>query len=152
MNDLRFIFFTNERNIDFFSLTIKYFLKHVRDGEKVSVILNKITRTDLPYKDRVDYVNADVDFDDQGRHFGRSISKVTPQFKEKYLFLFLDDYFLVSDMNYNHLDKVIDIMDKKNVDCFSFEYRGGEESAETIPFDVDDDFLKNRNFSPLMAR
>lgn len=146
MNDIRFVFFTNEKNIDFFSLTLKYFLKHVKDGEKVSVILNKITRDDLPYNDKVEYLNADVNFDDQGRHFGRSISKVAAKFKEKYLFLFLDDYFLISNVNYIHLENVLNIMDRYDLDCFSFEYRGGEESSNTEPFDVDDGYLKDKLF------
>ena len=146
MEDLRFVFFTNEKNIDFFSLTLKYFLKHTKDNEKISVILNKITRTDLPYKDKVEYINAEVEFDDQGRHFGRSISKVSSQFREKYLFLFLDDYFLISDVNYEELNNVLNLMTKDNIDCFSFEYRGGEESVNTIPYDTDNEFLRGKLF------
>lgn len=144
MHDLRFIFFTNEKNIDFFSLTLKYFLKHVKDNENVSVILNRITKNDLPYKDKVQYIDAEVEFDDQGRHLGRSLGKIAPQFKEKYLFLFLDDYFLISDINYQELNDVINLMDKENVDCFSFEYRGGEESANTVPFITDYEPLKGK--------
>jgi hypothetical protein len=146
MEDLRFVFFTNEKNIDFLSLTLKYFLKHVKENEKISVILNKITKTDLPYEDKVEYMNANVDFDDHGKHFGKSIFKVASQFKEKYLFFFLDDYFLIKDINNNHLNSVIDMMNIENVDCFSFEYRGGEESVNTIPFNTNDDYLKEKLF------
>jgi len=143
MKDLRFVFFTNEKNINFFSLTLKYFLSHVKENEKISVILNKITQTDLPYKDKVEYIDADVDFDSQGKHLGESLSKITTQFKEKYLFLFLDDYFLISNVNYEHLDSVMEIIDKENIDCFSFEYMGAEEFLHSIPFDTDNKYLKN---------
>jgi len=146
MNDIRFVFFTNEKNIDFFSLTLKYFLKHVKDGEKISVILNNITRDDLPYNDKVEYLNANVDIDDHGRHLGRSIGKVAGNFKEKYIFLFLDDYFLISDVNYIHLKNLLNVIDKYDIDCFSFEHRYGEETSNTIPFDVGDEYLKGKLF------
>lgn len=146
MNDIRFVFFTNEKNIDFFTLTLKYFLKHVQDGEKISVILNNLTRNDLPYNDKVEYVNANIDFDDQGRHFGRSIAKVAGDFKEKYIFLFLDDYFLISNVNYTHLKSVLNLMDRYNIDCFSFEHRHAEESLHSKPFDVEDEYLKGKLF------
>ena len=146
MDDLRFVFFTNEKNIDFFALTLKYFLKHVKENEKISVILNKITRTDLPFINKVNYINADVDFNDLGVHFGESIGKVISQIKEKYVFLFLDDYFLIADTNYDELHTVIDMMDKYDVDCFSFEYRGAEDALNTIPFEVESEFFKQKLF------
>lgn len=146
MDDLRFVFFTNEKNIDFLSLTLKYFLKHSKENEKISVIVNKITKTDLPYKEKVEYFNANIEFDHLGHHFGKSLQKIISNFKESHLFLFLDDYFLIKDINYNQLSDLMTTIKKQNIDCFSFELRDAGVMLDTIPFYTDNETLKNNLF------
>lgn len=146
INDLRFVFFTNEKNIDFLSITLKYFLKHSKENEKVSVIVNKINRTDLPYKEKVEYLDANVEFDHLGHHFGKSLEKVIANFEESYLFLFLDDYFLIKDINYNQLSVLMDTIKKQNIDCFSFEFRDAAVMLDTLPFVTDNETLSNKLF------
>lgn len=122
MNRLRFVFFTNEKNIHLIELTLKYFFKHnTFNNVKVSVIVNNIKTNELPYKDKVEYLNGNTEFHPTGGHFAKSLINCLPLINEKYVFLFLDDYFFAADTKVIQLKEVLDLIECENIDYFGFE-------------------------------
>ena len=120
INDLRFVFFTNEKSTHLMELTLKYFFKHNTVGN-VSVIVNNITTDDLPHKERVEYLNGKADFSSDGGHFAKSLRNTLPLINEEYVFLFMDDYFFAADSKTDQLRSVLDLMKCENIDYFGFE-------------------------------
>jgi hypothetical protein len=122
LDNLRFVFYTNEHNLHLIELTLSYFFKHVNlTNPKVSVIANRLPDRPLPFSDKVSYLSGNVDFHYNGQHFAKTFLNTLPQITEKYIFFFCDDYFLVADLQSEHLNKTIELLDKHNVDYFGFD-------------------------------
>ena len=123
LDNLRFVFFTNENNVHLLKLTLKYFFKHTRlENIKVSVISNNYKKNQkLPFKNKVEYLNGNVLFSETGHHFGQSLKNTLPNIKEDYIFLFCDDYFFIDNTKINDLEKLMGFIVKENVDYFGFD-------------------------------
>lgn len=129
IDNLRFVFFTNENNTHLIELTLKYFFEYNNlENIKISVISNNYKdRSTLPFQDRVEYLSGDVGFCSGGGHFSESLKHTLSNIKEDYIFFFCDDYFFVSNTNFNDLKKVMNIVVNEDIDYFSFAETGCQE-------------------------
>ena len=160
IDNLRFIFFTNENNIHFVELTLKYFFKHNNlENIKVSVISNNYKNChNLPFKDKVEYLSGDVEFSYNGEHFSKSLKNTLPNIKEDYIFLFCDDYFFISDTKFNDLNKLMNFIVDEDVDYFGFDDIAGSEiydfkqyDKNNFPFPKENLYYRNNDYRYLYS-
>lgn len=129
LDDIRFIFYTNESNFGLGELCVKHFLMHNnREDLKVSLISNNFPHDNFQFSDRITYLNANVERKSDGSHFAQTMLSVLPEIKEKYLFYFCDDYFFVKETKYDDLRGILDMMD-----CDSVDYFGLDDIGEAKP-------------------
>lgn len=129
LDDIRFIFYTNESNFGLGELCVKHFLMHnKREDLKVSLISNNFPHDNFQFGDRVTYLNANVERKSDGSHFAQTMLSVLPEIKEKYVFYFCDDYFFVKETKYDDLREVLDMMD-----CDMIDYFGLDDIGEAKP-------------------
>jgi hypothetical protein len=122
LDDIRFIFYTNESNFGLGELCVKHFLMHnKREDLKVSLISNNFPHNNFQFEDRVTYLNANVERKSDGSHFAQTMLSVLPEIKEKYVFYFCDDYFFVKETKYDDLREVLNMMDCDNIDYFGLD-------------------------------
>jgi hypothetical protein len=135
LDNLRFVFFTNENNISLIELTLKYFFKHNNlENIKVSVISNNYKDySTLPFKDKVEYLNGNVSFKSDGSHFSESLKNTLCDIKEDYIFFFCDDYFFVDDTKFEDLNKLMDLITKEDIDYFGLDSINGCRSRIKEP-------------------
>lgn len=122
LDDIRFIFYTNESNFGLGELCVKHFLMHnKREDLKVSLISNNFPHDNFQFDDRITYLNANVERKSDGSHFAQTMLSVLPEIKEKYVFYFCDDYFFVKETKYDDLREVLDMMDCDGIDYFGLD-------------------------------
>jgi hypothetical protein len=122
INNLRFVYFTNENNIPLLKLTLSNFFKYNNlENIKVSVISNNYTDDILPYSDVVQYLNGNTPFNGQGNHFSNSLKNTLSKIKEEYIFLLLDDYHFIDDTKFSDLQKLMEFIVAEDVDYFGFD-------------------------------
>jgi hypothetical protein len=136
LDNLRFVFFTNETNLELINLTLKYFFRFTSEHNlKVSVISNKLNSLNLPYTNKVDYLEGNVEFQHNGGHFGKTLINTLPLIQEDYIFFFCDDYFLVDKLQVDKLANLLSFINKENIDYFGFDDIAGEEILSFKPYD-----------------
>lgn len=119
MKDISFIVFTNERYFNLLELTLPYNIKNTSHlNKKIYVVSNKIPDTDL--LPNINYISGNVDFSDNGGHFGRTLLNALKQINEDYVLFLCDDYLITSPINKERFDKLIPIMEDVGGDYFSF--------------------------------
>lgn len=123
INDLRFVFWTNESNLHLMQITLDQFFKYNRlNNIKVSVMMNDFDdNTHLPHSNKVQYLKAGVPFDSVGKHFGKSLIEILPKIKEEYIFYFCDDYMFIKDTKWEDLKTLMNFIRNNNVDYFGFD-------------------------------
>ena len=136
LNNLRFIFYTNEKNLHLIELSLKYFFKYnTNSNVKVSVVSNKIIDFEtLPFKDKVSYINADINFNSGGFHFSDTMKYALKEIKEEYIFFFCDDYFFTDYTKFDDLEKLLGMIINENIDYFGFDTVAGQEVYNWVPF------------------
>lgn len=121
MNNLRFLFYTNERNQAFCDLCLDYFFKHCQDpNAKVSVISNGYNSSFKKHAGRVEYLDSATSLGDRYR-FPLTMEYALSKIQEEYVFLFFDDYFLLRDVQLDRLKELLDFIRHENVDYFGFD-------------------------------
>lgn len=126
LDNIRFVFFTNENNSKFAEVALKHFLKHnKREGLKITLVSNKFKHKDFKFTNQVDYFDAGVDLNVRVHHFGYSLQKFLPTMEEDYVFYFCDDYFLLDEIDYTGLEKLLEFIECDGVDYFGFDDVGG---------------------------
>jgi hypothetical protein len=129
MKNLRFLFYTYEKNISFAELCLKYFLKHnKRNDLNITLVTNKFPHNDFKYKNRVTYYSSNVELKHNGHHFGETVLKSIKQIDEEFIFFLLDDYFFINEIKYDDLEDVINLMKCEKIDYFGFDDIGGTMS------------------------
>jgi hypothetical protein len=160
IDNLRFVFFTNEYNIHLIELTLKYFFKYNNlENIKVSVISNNYKNYDnLPFKDKVEYLSGNVEFQYNGDHFSESLKNVLPNIKEDYIFFFCDDYFFISDTKFDDLNKLMTFIIEEDVDYFGFDDIAGSEiygfnpyEKNNFPFSKENLYYRGNNYRYLYS-
>jgi len=160
IDNLRFIFFTNEYNIHLIELTLKYFFKYNNlENIKVSVISNNYKNYDnLPFKDKVEYLSGNINFKSNGGHFSESLKNVLPDIKEDYIFFFCDDYFFISNTKFDDLNKLMTFIVDENVDYFGFDDISGSEiygfkpyEKDNFPFGKENLYYRDNNYRHLYS-
>lgn len=122
IEDLRFVFFTNSSNSSLAELAVHQLLLHAkRDNLKVSVLSNAYSEGSLMYSDKVQYLQAGVEFDPSGLHFADTMIQLLPTIKEKYIFFFCDDYMMVEDINWNDLHSIMNMIRQEDIHYFGFD-------------------------------
>lgn len=122
IDNLRFVYFTNENNIPLLKLTLSNFFKYNNlDNIKVSVISNNYNDDILPYSDVVQYLNGNTPFHAQAKHFSNSLKNTLSEIKEEYIFLLLDDYHFINDTKFSDLQKLMEFIVAEDVDYFGFD-------------------------------
>lgn len=135
LDDLRFVFWTNEKNIHLMELTLTYFFRYnIHPDIKVTVISNKLPTTPLPFSDKVEYLSSNLEFGERGEHFSKSLQNTLSLIQEKYIFFFCDDYFFVADTQYEQLILLLDMIHGHDIDYFGFDDIAGQEVYDWIPF------------------
>ena len=115
------VVYTNETNFPILELFLKYFFKHNPNFiYPIYVVSNNLTKTELPYQDKVTYLSGNVEWNSQGKHFSQTLSNVLPQIKEEYIFYFCEDYILTNPIHVSALENLLKLMQDENVDMFSF--------------------------------
>jgi hypothetical protein len=121
MENIRFIYYTNEKNVELCELALKHFFKHNKNENlKVTVLSNKFNSDDFKYKDKVEYLSSNIDFFAPNR-FVETMKFGLNRIKEDYVFLFLDDYFFLDEIKYDDLSRVLNLMNCDGVDYFGFD-------------------------------
>jgi hypothetical protein len=119
MDNIRFLFFTNENSVPLGELAVKNFFKHnKKEGLNVSLVSNKFKDNNFQLEDKVSYLSGNVNFKNNGGHFAETLLNVLPQIKEEYIFFFCDDYFFIAETKYDDLTEVINILKNDNIDYF----------------------------------
>lgn len=123
IDNLKFVFWTNESNIHLMEITLDQFFKHnTRNDIKVSVMMNDFSENlKLPHEHKVEYLKAGVPFDSVGKHYGRSLLEILPKIKEDYIFYFCDDYMFIGDTKWDDLKTLMEFIKNNNVDYFGFD-------------------------------
>lgn len=159
LDNLRFVYFTNENNIPLLELTLKYFFKYnTLENIKVSVISNGYKNNKLPYNDKVSYLNGNSSFESNGEHFSNSLKNTLPQIKEDYIFLFMDDYFFLNNTKFDDLQKLMTFISEEDVDYFGFDDVAGVEiydwrpyEKENYPFGKESLYYRDNNYRYLYS-
>ena len=119
LDNLRFLFFTNENAVTLGELAIKHFLKHnKKEGLKVSLVSNKFKNNSFQFENKVSYLSGDIEFQSNGGHFAQTLLKVLPQIEEEYIFFFCDDYFFIAETKYEDLIEILNMLKNDNIDYF----------------------------------
>jgi hypothetical protein len=119
--NLAVVVYTNETNIPVLDLFFKYFFKHNSTfNTPIYAVANKFTKSELPYSDKVTYLNGNVPFHNMGGHFSQTLINVLPQIEEDYIFYFCEDYILSRPIDVNALENLLKLIQDNNVDMFSF--------------------------------
>jgi hypothetical protein len=119
LDNLRFLFFTNENAVTLGELAVKHFIKHnKKEGLNVSLVSNKFKDNNFQFKDKISYLSGDIEFQSNGGHFAQTLLKVLPQVEEEYIFFFCDDYFFIAETKYDDLGEVINMLKNDNIDYF----------------------------------
>jgi hypothetical protein len=122
IDDLHFVFSTNESNSHLAELAVHQLLLHAkRDNLKVTVISNKYKEGPLMYGDKVNYISSGIEFDPYGGHFTDTMIQLLPTIKEKYIFFFCDDYMMVDDIKWDDIHAIMNMIRSENIDYFGFD-------------------------------
>lgn len=123
MDNLLFVFWTTNKNVQLMEITLDYFFKHNHvDKNKVVVMGNDFSKNKkLPYSDKVKYLSAGIEYDIVGKHFGNSLAKLLPDIKEDYIFFCTDDYIFIRDTKANDFKTLMDFIEKENIKYFGFD-------------------------------
>ena len=161
MDNIRFLFFTNENGSSLGELAVKYFLKHnKKEGLNVSLVSNKFKNNSFQFENKVSYLSGDIEFQSNGGHFAQTLLKVLPQIEEEYIFFFCDDYFFIAETKYEDLSEVINVLKNDNIDYFCPDDLCGTEwwlnllEKYTPNFDTkfkDNFYLKSNNHQYLFS-
>ena len=127
INDIRFIFYTNENSFHMGEHCVNQFLKVVNnDNVKISLLSNKIPNVSLKFENRVSYINANVDFSMSGNHFAKTMLHMLSTIEEKYIFFFCDDYFIFKEPKYNELNSILELMNCEGIDFYCLDDIGAD--------------------------
>jgi len=119
--NIAILVYTNETNIPILRLFLKYFFKYNPTFNlPVYIVSNNFPNIELPYSDKVTYINSNVDWDPQSRHFSKTLNVALSQIKEEYVFYFCEDYILIDPIDVNGLKNLINMMQNESVDMVSF--------------------------------
>lgn len=121
LQNVHFLIYSNENTLPIVELSLKYFEKYIGlDNIKISVASNRYLNNNLPFKDKVNYINADVDFASDGFHFGKILSKAVETIEEEFIFYFCEDYIHIKPIEWDKFGKLVNLLSKENIDLFTF--------------------------------
>jgi hypothetical protein len=121
INDIAFVVFTNENNFPIFKLFYKFFKKNTsRLDVKLYVISNRHLTDFQPNDSNTILLSGETPYDSQGMHFYETVQKCIKEIKEKYIFLFCDDYLISQSFDVDTFSKLLKLIDLENIDMFSF--------------------------------
>lgn len=147
LKNIRFVFNTNEKNISILELALEYFLKYNNFHDvKISVISNGYLTQDLPFKERVSYLDGKVPLGSDGSHFSQVMRNCLKLIEEEYIFFFCDDYFLIDYTKRDDLLKLLSIIKKQNIDYFCFDELAGSENPEVDYKKIDSEYFNGSIF------
>jgi len=119
--NVHFLIYSNENTTNLVGLSLKYFDKFIGlDNINITVASNRYKTDNLPFKDKVNYVSADVSFSPSGSHFGAVVKAGIDSIKDDYVFYFCEDYILTSEIDVVALVSLIKLFDEYKIDMFSF--------------------------------
>lgn len=123
IDDLRFVFYTNNSNSHLAELAVHQLLLHAkRENLKVTVISNSYSEGPLMYQDKVEYLQSGIEYHPYGRHFTDTMIQLLPTIKEKYIFFFCDDYMMVDDINWDDMHAIMNMVRQEDIHYFGFDY------------------------------
>lgn len=119
--NVHFLIYSNENTLPIVEVSLKYFDKYLGlDNIKISVASNRFLTNNLPYKDKVNYISADVDFATDGFHFGKTLSNAVNKIDEQFIFYFCEDYIHIKPVEWERFRNLVNLLDKENIDLFTF--------------------------------
>lgn len=121
IDNVHFLIYSNQYTTPIAELSLKYFDRYFGlDNIKITVASNKFLTNDLPFRDKVNYISADVDFDGGGGHFSKVVSKAVENIKEDYVFYFCEDYIIIDPVDWDKFKKLINLLTNEKIDFFNF--------------------------------
>lgn len=119
--NVHFIIYSNENTTNLVGLSLKYFDRYIGlDNINITVTSNRYKTEELPFKDKVNYVSADIPFAPSGSHFGQVVKAGLESVSEDYIFYFCEDYILTSQIDIDLLNKLVTLLNDNKFDMFSF--------------------------------
>jgi hypothetical protein len=119
--NVHFIIYSNENTTDLVGLSLKYFERYIGlDNINITVVSNKFLTDNLPFKGKVNYISANIEFTGDGAHFGPTVKSGLDIVPDDYIFYFCEDYMLTSNVDVDALNRMIRLFDEKKIDMFSF--------------------------------
>lgn len=118
MKDISFLIYTNENYFNLLYLTFPYFKKNTEElSKKTYIVSNKIPKHEK--FDNVTYIDANVNFEENGSHFRNTMLCALNQIKEDYVLFLCDDYLIKSPFKKDRFDKIIDLLTDLDIDYLS---------------------------------
>jgi hypothetical protein len=119
--NIAILVYTNETNIPILKLFLKYFFKYNPSfSYSIYVTSNHFSNIELPFSDKVTYIDSEVEWDPQSKHFSQTLNKALFQIKEEYIFYFCEDYIMTNSIDILSLENLIKLIQNENIDMFSF--------------------------------
>jgi len=154
MNNIRFLYYTNENNQGLVELNLKrFFMINKNIDLKITILSNKFNNPNFQHKDNVTYLSSEVSLSDPNR-FVKTMEYGLLNTEEEYVFFILDDYFMIREIKYENIVTLLKIMDCDNIDSFSFdtlylttgnEYTSWKKFTSKCHSDFDDHLIYRPN-------
>jgi hypothetical protein len=120
MKNFCFLFYSNETYLPILDLTLGEFNYYFNNNPfKKYVVSNKFTDYIFTNKNAT-FLNSNVDFEGQGRHFSQTMEKALSLIDEEYIIFFCDDYMLIDSPNLNNLIEICRLVEEHKIDYFTF--------------------------------
>lgn len=122
IGDVHFLIHANEHSVPIAELSLKYFDRYIGlDRINISVMSNRFpTPRYLEHTDKVNYISGDVEYKDSGHHYNATITNALSAIKERYIFMFCEDYILTERIDLDALYRMVNLIDEQNIDILSF--------------------------------
>lgn len=144
MDNFCFLIYTNETYQPIADLTMGEFNRYFPENKiKKYLVSNKFGGYDFENKNVI-FLDCNVTYDCNGRHFAKTMTKALSEIDEEYIIFFCDDYMLVDKPNIERLKILCDVIQKDNIDFFSFASMHPRE--DWIKYDLKFEDLPYRNF------
>lgn len=121
IGDVHFLIHANEHSVPIAELALKYFDRYIGlDKINISVMSNRFPdRSLLEHTDKVNYISGDIDYMSSGHHYNATITNAISFIKQKYIFMFCEDYILTEPIDVDALHRMVNLFDENDIDILS---------------------------------
>lgn len=144
MNNICFLFYTNEQYLPILDLTNQEFDKFFPENKiRKIVVANNFSDYEFT-SDNFEKINTNIPFDGMGNHFERVMINALSVIEEDYIIFFCDDYMLIDKPKLEKLNKLIEFIQKDDIDFFTFASVNPKENW--TKYQVPENISEGRSF------